>query len=91
MIFKLSLALLLLLLAAIWLFIGYYLKTSLLLGLGLGVMFGVIIMLLPDVLEWMIKEDRPETMFLLSNKEASTSLLPVFVYFTYTNAAFAVT
>ncbi|EJR69352.1 hypothetical protein, partial [Bacillus cereus] len=74
MIFKLSLALLLLLLAAIWLFIGYYLKTSLLLGLGLGVMFGVIIMLLPDVLEWMIKEDRPETMFLLSNKEASTSL-----------------
>ncbi|WP_000576399.1 hypothetical protein, partial [Bacillus thuringiensis] len=71
MIFKLSLALLLLLLAAIWLFIGYYLKTSLLLGLGLGVMFGVIIMLLPDVLEWMIKEDRPETMFLLSNKEAS--------------------
>ncbi|EKS8373793.1 hypothetical protein P4418_15205 [Bacillus thuringiensis] len=74
MIFKLSLALLLLLLAGIWLFIGHYLKTSLLLGLGLGVMFGVIIMLLPDVLEWMIKEDRPETMFLLSNKEASTSL-----------------
>ncbi|MBG9830457.1 hypothetical protein [Bacillus wiedmannii] len=74
MIFKLSLALLLLLLAGIWLFIGYYLKTSLLLGLGLGVMFGVTIMLLPDVLEWMIKEDRPETMFLLSNKEASTSL-----------------
>ncbi|MBG9510700.1 hypothetical protein ABE47_00310 [Bacillus thuringiensis] len=74
MIFKLSLALLLLLLAGIWLFIGYYLKTSLLLGLGLGVMFGVLIMLLPDVLAWMIKEDRPETMFLLSNKEASTSL-----------------
>ncbi|HFK1410245.1 TPA: hypothetical protein ACGXKU_006567, partial [Bacillus cereus] len=72
MIFKLSLALLLLLLAGIWLFIGHYLKTSLLLGLGLGVMFGVLIMLLPDVLEWMIKEDRPETMFLLSNKEAST-------------------
>ncbi|MBG9491372.1 hypothetical protein, partial [Bacillus thuringiensis] len=64
----------LLLLAGIWLFIGYYLKTSLLLGLGLGVMFGVLIMLLPDVLAWMIKEDRPETMFLLSNKEASTSL-----------------
>ncbi|EKS8363153.1 MULTISPECIES: hypothetical protein [Bacillus] len=63
MIFKLSIALLLLLLASIWLFIGYYLKTSLLLGLGFGVIFGVIIMLLPDVLEWIIKEDVSEAMF----------------------------
>ncbi|MCQ6302083.1 hypothetical protein [Bacillus cereus] len=63
MIFKLSIALLLLLLASIWLFIGYYLKTSLLLGLGFGVIFGVIIMLLPDILEWIIKEDVPEAMF----------------------------
>ncbi|MEI4618452.1 hypothetical protein [Bacillus cereus] len=63
MIFKLSIALLLLLLASIWLFIGYYLKTSLLLGLGFGVIFGVIIMLLPDMLEWIIKEDIPEEMF----------------------------
>ncbi|MEI4617356.1 MULTISPECIES: hypothetical protein [Bacillus cereus group] len=63
MIFKLSIALLLLLLAGIWLFIGYYLKASLLLGLGFGVIFGVIIMLLPDMLEWIIKEDVPEAMF----------------------------
>ncbi|GAB6517493.1 MULTISPECIES: hypothetical protein [Bacillus cereus group] len=63
MIFKLSIALLLLLLAGIWLFIGYYLKASLLLGLGFGVIFGVIIMLLPDMLEWIIKEDIPEEMF----------------------------
>ncbi|ANS49377.1 hypothetical protein BM86_32810 [Bacillus thuringiensis] len=63
MIFKLSIALLLLLLACIWLFIGYYLKTSLLLGLGFGVIFGVIIMLLPDILEWIMKEDVPAAMF----------------------------
>lgn len=63
LIFKLSIALLLLLLAGIWLFIGYYLKASLLLGLGFGVIFGVIIMLLPDMLEWIIKEDIPEEMF----------------------------
>ncbi|MBJ8026052.1 hypothetical protein [Bacillus cereus] len=63
MIFKLSIALLLLLLAVIWLFIGYYLKTSLLLGLGFGVIFGVTIMLLPDILEWIMKEDVPEAMF----------------------------
>ncbi|MDM8364956.1 hypothetical protein [Bacillus thuringiensis] len=63
MIFKLSIALLLLLLACIWLFIGYYLKTSLLLGLGFGVIFGVIIMLLPDILEWIMKEDVPAAIF----------------------------
>ncbi|HDR4949149.1 TPA: hypothetical protein QCR51_005848 [Bacillus cereus] len=63
MIFKLSIALLLLLLAGIWLFIGYYLKMSLLLGLGFGVIFGVTIMLLPDILEWIMKEDVPEAMF----------------------------
>ncbi|MEK4502812.1 hypothetical protein [Bacillus sp. FSL R12-0069] len=63
MIFKLSIVLVLLLLAGIWLFIGYYLKASLLLGLGFGVIFGVIIMLLPDMLEWTIKEDIPEEMF----------------------------
>ncbi|HEQ3528920.1 hypothetical protein [Bacillus cereus] len=63
MIFKLSIALLLLLLACIWLFIGYYLKTSLLLGLGFGVIFGAIIMLLPDILEWIMKEDVPAAMF----------------------------
>ena len=63
MIFKLSIALLLFLLAGIWLFIGYCMKTSLLLGLGFGVIFGVTIMLLPDVLEWIIKEDVPEAMF----------------------------
>ncbi|MDA2639018.1 hypothetical protein PDQ79_31965 [Bacillus cereus] len=63
MIFKLSIALLLLLLAVIWLFIGYYLNTSLLLGLGFGVIFGVTIMLLPDILEWIMKEDVPEAMF----------------------------
>ncbi|UIJ66677.1 hypothetical protein LW858_28565 [Bacillus cereus] len=83
MIFKLSIALLLLLLAGIWLFIGYYLKTSLLLGLGFGVIFGVTIMLLPDMLEWIIKEDIPEEMFHFKKKEAKTSFffLP---YFTYT-------
>lgn len=32
-------------------------KTALLVGLGLGVIFGVTIMLLPDILEWIIKED----------------------------------
>ncbi|ANS45933.1 hypothetical protein BM86_34110 [Bacillus thuringiensis] len=63
MIFKLSIALLLLLLAGIWLCIGYHLKTSLLLGLGLGVIFGVVILLLPDILEWMIKKDLTEEMF----------------------------
>ncbi|BAR86651.1 uncharacterized protein KNN_05850 [Bacillus thuringiensis serovar tolworthi] len=63
MIFKLSIALLLLLLACIWLCIGCYLKTSLLLGLGLGVIFGVAIMLLPDMLEWIIKGDVSEEMF----------------------------
>ncbi|PGY48056.1 hypothetical protein [Bacillus thuringiensis] len=63
MIFKLSIALLLLLLAGIWLFIGYYLKTSLLLGLGFGVIFGVTIMLLPDMLEWIMKEDVSATIF----------------------------
>ncbi len=63
LIFKLSIALLLLQLAGIWLFIGYYLKASLLLGLGFGVIFGVTIMLLPDMLEWIIKEDIPEEMF----------------------------
>ncbi|KXY75888.1 hypothetical protein MKY89_30140 [Bacillus sp. FSL W7-1294] len=57
MIFKLSIALLLLLLAGIWISIGYYMKTALLVGLGLGVIFGVTIMLLPDILEWIIKED----------------------------------
>ncbi|HHL0971652.1 TPA: hypothetical protein ACQUHP_003213 [Bacillus cereus] len=63
MIFKLSIAFLLLLLACIWLFIGYYLRASLLLGLGFGVIFGVIILLLPDILEWIIKEDISEEMF----------------------------
>ncbi|MBG9580790.1 hypothetical protein ABE42_16680 [Bacillus thuringiensis] len=63
MIFKLSIAFLLLLLACIWLFIGYYLRTSLLLGLGFGVIFGVTILLLPDILEWIIKEDISEEMF----------------------------
>ncbi|EKS8367529.1 hypothetical protein [Bacillus thuringiensis] len=80
MIFKLSIVLLLLLLACIWLFIGYYLKTSLLLGLGFGVIFGVTILLLPDILEWIIKEDISEEMFHFLNKEAQTSLFP----FTYT-------
>ncbi|AZR76298.1 MULTISPECIES: hypothetical protein [Bacteria] len=63
MIFKLSIALLLLLLAIIWISIGYYIKTVLLVGLGFGVIFGVTIMLLPDMLEWMIKEDVPEAVF----------------------------
>ncbi|ANS51123.1 MULTISPECIES: hypothetical protein [Bacillus cereus group] len=63
MIVKLPIALLLLLLAVIWLFIGYYLRTSLLLGLGFGVIFGVTILLLPDILEWIIKEDISEEMF----------------------------
>ncbi|MEH7152337.1 hypothetical protein V7095_18365 [Bacillus thuringiensis] len=63
MIFKLSIALLLLLLAVIWRRIGYYIKTSLLLGLGFGIIFGVTIMLLPNMLEWIIKEDVPEAMF----------------------------
>ncbi|MGR5977476.1 hypothetical protein ACT7DJ_00835 [Bacillus cereus] len=63
MIFKLSIAFLLLLLACIWLFIGYYLRTSLLLGLGFGVIFGVTILLLPDILEWIIKEDISEEIF----------------------------
>ncbi|MBJ8025899.1 hypothetical protein [Bacillus cereus] len=63
MIFKLSIALLLLLLAVIWICIGYYIKTSLLLGLGFGIIFGVTIMLLPDMLKWIIKEDVPEAMF----------------------------
>ncbi|MGG0259328.1 hypothetical protein ABEY48_06040 [Bacillus mycoides] len=80
MIFKLSIALLLFLLAGIWLFSGYYMKTSLLLGLGFGVIFGVTIMLLPDMLEWIIKEDISEEMFHFLNKEAQTSLFP----FTYT-------
>lgn len=64
LIFKLSIALLLLLLASIWLLIGYYLKTSLLLGLGFGVIFGGTIMLLPDMLEWIIKDDVSQTHFI---------------------------
>ncbi|HFJ9287159.1 TPA: hypothetical protein ACGW44_005152 [Bacillus toyonensis] len=63
MIFKLSIALLLLLLAGIWLFIGFYSKTSLLLGLGFGVIFGVTIMLLPDFIEWIIKNGVSEKTF----------------------------
>ncbi|MED3325164.1 hypothetical protein ACO1DG_07580 [Bacillus thuringiensis] len=63
MIFKLSIALLLFLLAGIWLFIGYYMKTSLLLGLGFGVIFGVTIMLLPDMLEWIMEEDVSAAIF----------------------------
>ncbi|WP_176524795.1 hypothetical protein [Bacillus thuringiensis] len=74
MTFKLSIVLLLLLLAGIWLFIGYYLKTSLLLGLGFGVIFGVTIMLLPDILEWSIKGNVSEVTFQVYNKEAETSL-----------------
>ncbi|MBJ8025929.1 hypothetical protein [Bacillus cereus] len=86
MIFKLSIVLLLLLLAGIWLFIGYYLKTSLLLGLGFGVIFGVILILLLDMLEWIMKENVSEEAFHFLNKEVETSLffLP---YFTYTKAS----
>ncbi|MED3080217.1 hypothetical protein [Bacillus wiedmannii] len=38
-------------------------KISLLLRLGFGVIFGITIMLLPDMLEWIIEEDVPEAMF----------------------------
>ncbi|PGV96549.1 hypothetical protein COD86_09780 [Bacillus cereus] len=60
---KLSIALLLLLLGGIWIFVGYAIKTTLLLGLGLGVIFGVTVMLLPDILEWVIKEEVSAEMF----------------------------
>ena len=73
MIFKLSIALLLFLLAGIWLFIGYYMKTSLLLGLGFGVIFGVTIMLLPDMLEWIIKRMYQKPCFIL--KQGGENLL----------------
>ena len=73
MIFKLSIALLLFLLAGIWLFIGYCMKTSLLLGLGFGVIFGVTIMLLPDVLEWIIKRTYQKPCFIL--KQGGENLL----------------
>lgn len=63
MTFKLSIALLLLLLAGIWISIGYYIKTALLVGLGFGVIFGVTILLLPGILEWIITEDISEEIF----------------------------
>ena len=81
MIFKLSIALLLFLLAGIWLFIGYCMKTSLLLGLGFGVIFGVTIMLLPDVLEWIIKRTYQKPCFIL--KQGGENLLVLSSYFTY--------
>ncbi|WP_179871769.1 hypothetical protein [Bacillus cereus] len=43
--------------------IGYYMKTALLLGLGFGVIFGVTIMLLPNILELFMKEDLSAKMF----------------------------
>lgn len=78
LIFKLSIALLLLLLAGIWICIGYYMKTSLLLGLGFGVIFGITIMLLPDILEWIMKEDVSEVTFQFYNEEAENEITEKF-------------
>lgn len=53
-------------------------KTSLLLGLGFGVIFGITIMLLPDILEWIMKEDVSEVTFQFYNEEAENEITEKF-------------
>ncbi|OLR25030.1 hypothetical protein BLD50_14495 [Bacillus cereus] len=76
MLHKLCLIILLLILGVTLLIVSCAIKSSLLFGLGLGIIFCVLIMWLPDILLWMMKGEFPqEDILLQKNREAQTSLL----------------
>lgn len=74
LLYKLCLITLLFILGITLIVVSYFIHSSLLFGLGLGIIFSVLIMWLPDILLWMIKGGFPQEDILLEKSKVFTIL-----------------